>query len=57
MDHIGIDVHKRESPIYILADAGEVVEPRIRTEPERFATVLGARPCALILIEASTDSQ
>ena len=37
MDHIGIDVHKRESQIYILAEDGEVIEQRIRTEPERFA--------------------
>jgi len=41
MDHIGIDVHKRESQIYILAEGGEVIEQRIRTEPERFAA--GAR--------------
>jgi hypothetical protein len=34
MDHIGIDVHKRESQIYILAAGGEVIEQRIRTEPE-----------------------
>ena len=46
MDHIGIDVHKRDSQIYILAEGGEVVEQRIRTEPERFAAVLGARPRA-----------
>ena len=26
MDHIGIDVHKRESQIYILAEGGEVIE-------------------------------
>src|SRR6266540_3412572 len=57
MDHIGIDVHKRESQIYILAEGGEVIEQRIRTEPERFAAVLGARPRARILIEASTDSE
>ena len=57
MDHIGIDVHKRESQIYILAEGGEVVEQRIRTEPERFAAVLGTRPRARILIEASTDSE
>ena len=44
MDHIGIDVHKRESQIYILAEGGEVIEQRIRTEPERFAAVLGSRP-------------
>jgi hypothetical protein len=27
MDHIGIDVHKRESQIYILAEGGEVIAP------------------------------
>jgi transposase len=57
MNHIGIDVHKMESQIYILAAGGEVVEQRIRTEPERFGAVLGARPRARILIEASTDSE
>jgi transposase len=57
MDHIGIDVHKRESQIYILAEEGEIIEQRIRTEPERFAAVLGSRPRAQMLIEASTDSE
>lgn len=57
MDHIGIDVPKRESQIRILAEGGELIEPRIRTEPERFAAVLGPRPRAPILIEASTDSE
>src|SRR6266511_2732473 len=57
MDHIGIDVHKKESQIYILAEDGEIIERRIRTEGERFAAVLGARPRARILIEASTDSE
>ncbi len=56
MDHIGIDVHKRESQICMLAEGGELIEQRIRTEPERFAAVLGQRPRARILIEASTDS-
>jgi hypothetical protein len=57
MDHIGIDVHKRESQIYILAAGGEVIERRIRTEPERFGAVLGTRPHARIVIKASTDSE
>jgi len=57
MDHIGIDVHKRDSQIYILAEGGEIVEQRIRTEPERFAAGLGTRPRARIVIEASTDSE
>jgi transposase len=34
-----------------------VIEQRIRTEPERFAAVLGSRPRARIVIEASTDSE
>ena len=57
MDHIAIDVHKRESQICILAEGGELIEQRIRTEPERFAAALGERPRARILIEASTDSE
>jgi len=57
MDHIGIDVRKRESQIYILAEGGEVIEQRIRTEPERFDAVMRTRTRARIVIEASTDSQ
>jgi transposase InsO family protein len=49
MDHIGIDVHKRESQIYVVAEGGEVIERRIRTEPERFAAVLRGRPRARIV--------
>ena len=26
MDHIGIDLHKRESPICILAEGGELID-------------------------------
>jgi hypothetical protein len=44
MDHTGIDVHKRDSQIYILAEGGEIIERRIRTEPERFDAVLGCGP-------------
>jgi hypothetical protein len=40
-----------------VAEGGELIEQRIRTEPERFAAVLGKRPRARILIEASTDSE
>jgi transposase len=57
MDHIGIDVHKKESQVCMLADGGELMECRIRTGPERFAAVLGPRERARILIEASTDSE
>src|SRR5713101_6865546 len=55
MDHIGIDVHKKESQICILAEGDELLEQRIRTEPARFAAVLGARPRGRIVLESSTD--
>jgi transposase len=57
MDHLGIDVHKKDSQICLLAEGGELLEQRIRTEPERFAAVLGERPRACIVLEASTDSE
>ena len=57
MDHIGIDVHEKESQIWILAEGGEFLDQRIRTEADRFATVLGARPRGRIVLETSTDSE
>jgi transposase len=57
MDHIGLDVHKKESQICILAEEGELLERRIRTNPRRFAEVLGERAPARILLEFSTESE
>ena len=57
MDHIGIDVHKKESQLCILAEGGELIERRVRTEPDRLAAVLRDRPRARILLEASTESE
>ena len=57
MDHIGIDVHKTESQLCILGEDGQLSERRIRTTAERFAAVLGDRPRARILLEASTESE
>jgi transposase len=58
VEFIGIDVHKRDSQVCILAAVGEVVvEQRIRTERGRFAELLGGRPKARILMEASTESE
>jgi hypothetical protein len=57
MDHIGIDVHKKESQLCIPGERGELREPRIRTTPERFAAGLGERPRARILVEASTERE
>jgi transposase len=57
MEKIGIDVHKKESQLCIITEAGEVIEQRIRTERGRFAEVLGKRPRAKVLMEASTESE
>src|SRR5215831_910611 len=57
MDHIGIELHKRESQICILAEGGELIERRIRTDPHSFAELLGERAPACILLEASTESE
>jgi transposase len=56
VDHIGIDVHKKETQICILTEDGELIERRVLTLAERFAEVLGPRPRARILLEASTES-
>src|SRR5260370_38164030 len=57
MDTIGLDLHKRESQLCVLTEAGEIVERRIVTSRERFTAVLGSRPPARILLEASTESE
>lgn len=57
MEYIGIDVHMSESQICTLTERGEILERRVRTRPDRFAEVLGGRPRARILIEASTESE
>ena len=57
MEHIGIDVHKRESQICILTPEGEILEQRIPSTRERFATVFGGRPPARVLLEATTESE
>jgi len=44
VDHVGIDLHKRESQICIETELGEIVERRIRTDRERFEAVFGSRP-------------
>jgi len=57
MEYIGIDVHKNQSQICILTEAGDFIEKRIRTEGKRFEEVLGGRAKAKVLIEASTESE
>ena len=48
MDTIGLDLHKRESQLCTLTDAGEIVEQRIATTRARFTAVLGNPPPARI---------
>ena len=57
MDTIGLDLHKRESQLCIIAEDGSVSERRIVTSRERFAAVLGNSTRTRILLEASTESE
>ncbi|MFQ5896603.1 MAG: IS110 family transposase [Nitrospinota bacterium] len=57
MEHIGMDLGKRESQIAILTEDGELVEKRIRTERPRLGEVFGSRPRARVLLEAATESE
>ena len=57
MDHIGIDLGRRMSQVCMLKEDGEIVERRIRTEPDRFAAVLQADRQARVLLEAGTESE
>ena len=57
MESIGLDLHKRESQLAIKADDGTITDRRIATSRERFTAVLGGRPRARILLEASTESE
>jgi transposase len=57
VDHIGIDLHKRESQICILPEIGERVEQTIQTTRARLAAVLGGRARARVLLEATTESE
>ena len=57
MDHIGIDLHKQHSQVCILTSEGELTERRIQTDRASFKNLLGGRPQARILLEASTESE
>ena len=57
MEHIGIDVHKRESQICILTPEGEMIERRIQSTRQQFTKMFGSRPRARVLLEATTESE
>ncbi len=43
MEHVGIDVHKNQSQICIIAESGELIERRIVTDRKRLREVWGDR--------------
>ena len=57
MDFIGIDLHKISSQVCILTEDGELIERRIKSDRESFDKLLGERPPARSLVEASTESE
>ena len=57
MEHVGMDLGKRESQIAIITEAGELSEKRMRTERERLRQFFAGRPKARILMESSTISE
>ena len=57
MEHIGIDVHKRESQICILTLEGEMIERRIQSTRQQFTKWFAGRARARVLLEASTESE
>ena len=57
MEHVGMDLGKRESQIAIITEAVELIEKRVRTERGRLRQFFGDRPQARILMESSTISE
>jgi transposase len=57
MDIIGVDLHKRESQLSMKGKDGRITDRRIATSRDRFTAVLGGRPRARILLEATTESE
>jgi len=57
MDFIGFDLGKVSSQVCILTEDGELIERRIKTDREHISELLGSRPSARLLIEASTESE
>ena len=43
MEHIGIDLHTRESQICILTSEGELIERRIQSTRQRFTALFKGR--------------
>jgi hypothetical protein len=52
-----MDLGKRESPIAILPEDGELVNRRIRPERSRLVEIFGGRPPAKVLLEAFPERE
>lgn len=57
MEHIGIDLHKTSRQVCILKEDGQLIERRIKSTRASFNELFAERPRALILVEASTESE
>jgi hypothetical protein len=57
MDHVGMDLGRKESQIAVLTEGGELIERRIRTERDRLQQFFGDRSRSKLLMEASTISE
>jgi hypothetical protein len=57
MEHVGMDLGKKESQIAILTEAGELIEKRMRTERERLVAYFKDRPKAKILDRGLDDQR
>lgn len=57
MTYAAIDLHKKESQIRILTEAGEVIDRRIRTTRPALSEVFGTWAPLRVLLEASTESE
>jgi transposase len=57
MRYGAIDLHKKESQVQLITDAGEIVDRRIPTQRDAFTQLFAASPPMRILLEASTESE
>jgi transposase len=55
--YVAIDLHKKESQIRIVTEAGEVIDSRIATTRAELTRVLGPWAPGRVLLEASTESE
>jgi transposase len=55
--YAAIDLHKKESQIQLLTEAGEVIDARVATRPAALTRVFGEVARARVLVEASTESE